>query len=485
MTRNNIGDWWERQRQRREAFEAKRLARVLEREARTLERTQSQFRCIHTAQCASGFGCVNGRCISIGVTGGNGSPNSPGNCPDDDNNCNSGSNACQSEANCGSGSGLVRCCGASGSYQSRENGIVSLSCEKDTSCDSFCNGYYASFGYKSKFCEGREVCDPDCEYCGLSKCKKRFMTESTPCWCDAGARCGACKECIVNPNASTFGECTQTPATRERCKQCLTLESYKCCGQEVGPLTLCGDASGGPATGPLTRKLKEKARAKCSQFCNNCEQKTTKTYCTDTTGLPDSNTLNCPSGIRCRQTGFLDIGGVQCVFVEETDISNCDFKPGLWQFEGTQSYHTNFDGNGGGEVAYRTVTAYFIQGDPGDPSQPSSGTNLANCADGGCYPAMYGSYFDQPGPGAAWGQSISVGGGDCVGNTFGCGMTLFSSQGEGINCNAGSKCDMVDSTDSGCSKKTYWPNGYPNPPAVTNDHFGPGCSLTGTWTYIG
>lgn len=433
-------------------------------------------RCVSSSQCGSGYGCVNGRCVSIQVEG-YGSPNSPGNCPGGGNDCNSGSNACQSGPGCGSGSGETACCGGPLNYQSSENGVITVSCDSDKSCDMWCTTYNEIFGFNAEFCAGREVCDPDCEYCSLSgSCEKSLIAESTPCWCDAGARCGWCRACITAPSDARYGECAQTKETQERCKQCATIESYECCGQEVGPLTFCSTPGEGSSSDAVREGVRRMAREKCSELCDNCEQKTHKTYCTNTTGLPDPETLNCPSGIRCVQTGTLDINGVQCVYVEETDISNCDFKPGRWEFVGTQSYHLN------GTVAYRTVNANFIQGG-GDAG--SSGDSLRNCSDGGCYPVMVGptsESFGQTGPGKPWGLSMTIGGGNCTGGTFACGMALYTSQGESINCNFSNKCLMVASTECGCNTLTYYDDqGQP----YFDDHFGPGCSLTGVWTHVG
>ena len=456
-----------------------------------------QTGCVSSSQCGSGFGCVNGKCVSIGDVGGNGSPNSPGNCPSGSigNDCNSGSYACQSSPTCGSGSGVTECCGGDVTYVFKpgEESRVEGECVTNEYCHYYCSSRYALFGPPDgnpEFydpCAGKSICEnTDCEECGLFSGLCEPKSGDRPCWCNGGASCGECEGCITDPTDSNFGSCAPTDDSLDRCRQCVTLESYKCCGKDVGPLEVCSKPGFGGTTNDLRDELKRQAKEKCSALCDSCEQKDYKTYCSDTTGLPGSD-LNCPDGKTCKQTGSMTSNGVTCIFVEEKDTSDCPWKPGRWEFTGTQSYH------GGQEVLYRTVNAYFIQGNPEDPSAPYSGDSLRNCADGGCYPVMSGpghgggTQWQPVGVQEAWGESIlveAIESPGCTGDTFACGLSIMTSSGQGIDCRFFSRrCLSVNTTWCGCWRTSYYDD---EGEWIGNlKHYGPGCSLTGKWTYVG
>jgi len=457
-----------------------------------------QTGCVSSSQCGSGYGCVDGKCISIGAVGNNGSPNSPGYCPGVGNDCNSGSYACQSSPTCGSGSGVTECCGGEVTYVFKpgEERRVEGECVTNESCHSFCSARYALFGppdpnnLLTDQCAGKNICtNTDCEECGLFSGICEPKSGDRPCWCDGGRSCGSCEACITNSADSNFGSCAPTDDSLDRCRQCVTLESYKCCGKEVGPLEVCSKPGFGGTTNDLRDELRRQAKAKCSELCTDCKQKSYKTYCSSTTGLPDPNTLNCPPGMHCKQTGTLEIDGEQCIYVEEADLSNCPFKSGRWEFRGTQSY---FEPNSG-KTLYRSVNGWFDQGDPTDPSQRYSGySDGPNCADGGCYPVMFGpssssGEFSPIGNQEAWGESINVTTGHgpgCSGNTFGCGMTLLSSSGQALRCRFDTNCLMPIATITGCSERSYLIDTI-NFDTYRDAHFSPGCSLVGKWTYLG
>lgn len=498
MSRTDIGDWYEKRGAGSDELTSRRRAAGSELDGLRPPAGDSRG-CISSSQCASGFGCVGGKCVKIGITGGHGSPISAGNCPTTPNDCNSGSYACQSSPTCGKGSWVLECCGGKKTYVFKPGyeRRVEGECVEDKNCHYYCSSRYALFGPPDTdpdglidHCEGKTVCEnADCEECDLFSgiCEPKFSDR--PCWCDGGESCGNCEACITNPADSNFGSCAPTDDSLNRCRQCVTLESYKCCGQDVGPLKVCSEPGFGGTTNDLRDKLKRQAKAKCSKLCTDCEQKSYRTYCSDTTGLP-GNDLNCPDGQICKQTGSLSIAGTDCVSVEERDVSNCPFKPGRWVFNGIQSYHTNIDGSRNGVVAYRSVTGHFYQGDPENSSAIYSGNSLRNCADGGCYPVILAPGSDGFTPSGAqppWGESLTVEAIEdgCTGNAFACGIAILSSEGQVLGCSSQgtlNKCKSVPVTDSGCARLTYY---RPDGSYYFAPHFGPGCSISGTWTYEG
>ena len=288
--------------------------------------------CTETGQCASGYGCVNGECVAIDVGVDYGSPAGPGGCEkryQEQTDCNQTKWGCQVVPNCGDGQNYFdvkgsryyrnqKCCGGTGYYYS--SGGVRSKCEssrveKKPGCDEWCASWAAFFGETAAGCEGTTACDPYCERCSLGSC----VPDYDACWCNGGASCGNCEACISDPSNPNFGGCAKTPTSVSRCDQCVTIDSYKCCGADVGPISVCSKATDGTTTNDLRAKARAKAKESCAKICDECEQTSYKTYCSDTTGTD----YTCPPGVTCTETGNLSAGGVDCVYVKEVDRSNC------------------------------------------------------------------------------------------------------------------------------------------------------------------
>lgn len=442
-------------------------------------------RCIETAQCSAGYACVDGTCIQINSQPGNGTPTGFGlykkGCYNNDGNCNSGRGSCSEGPTCGKGSGRVDCCGGRVRYifapgtESRITG----DCIDNEYCHSFCTSGYALFGEVSPQCEGKPICtNTDCEECGLFSgvCEQKFG--NLPCWCDGGAQCGACKACITNPNDSNFGQCARTSESKKRCRQCVSIKSHKCCGKEIGPVKKCAPPGFSGTTNDLRDALRKELQDRCSGACDECETKEFKTYCSNTTGLPDPSTLNCPDGLNCRQAGFLEIAGVQCVFVEEKDSSACSYKPGRWQFTGERN--NLFFWQTFGHV--ETYSVSFVQGDPNNPNAPGVTTG---CEDGGCYPAFNApgesekAKWEPVGRQEAWANEIVVDAieGGCSGSTFGCDLVLYDSSGNPLR--------TLSPTRSSQLCNCWDSNNVENPEGNPNTSGNKGCYNRGVWEYIG
>lgn len=432
-------------------------------------------RCVETLQCAQGHACIDGRCQPINNEEGQGTGDSFGTyvrgCYINNGDCNSGSRSCSLEPTCGRGSGKTYCCGGRlyYSYNSATNSLEPR-CAYDIikkTCSAWCEGYQALNGEVSSMCKDRPGCDPECEECTFGECRQR--TSNVPCYCEGGRKCGECKACNSDPNSPNFGSCVSTQETRDRCRQCLEVKSHTCCGAEVGPVKKCGPPG---SVDNLRAQLKSELQSRCRSKCGSeeCEKKNFKTYCSDTTGLPGPD-LNCPSGLVCRQSGSLSIAGVNCVFVEEKDVSDCPYKPGRWVWKGEIN-------NARIGVPTREYGASFIQGDPNDPNSPSD----PGCEDGGCYPAFYApsthfsGSFTPLGIQSPWAEEIVVSAvqDGCSGATFACQLALFNSSGVGIRILSPNQyCNCYDS------------NGVVNPIGDPNTNSNQGCYNVGTWTYEG
>ena len=134
---------------------------------------------------------------------------------------------------------------------------------------------------------------------------------------------------------------------------------------------------------------------------------------------------------------------------------------GGYEFRGVQSYHED------GQVKFREVFAAFTQGGTGVVGSRGS------CRDGGCYPTMSGAFGG--GAGGGWSGGVDPDPGDCTGDGAGCGMFLRDSSGTVI-------FTLIHTTVAGCKNLTYQ---RPDGSYYRAPHFGPGCTLQGTWTYVG
>jgi len=249
-----------------------------------------RVRCASTSQCAAGYACVNGRCTRISSQAGVSSGDTAGNCSGgtsgSQSSCNDGSRACSDDGSCGSGTTVSSCCGQAVSYRVQDSeGKFVPTCDKPTTCRPFCSSYFANFGTIASGCEGYDPCFPDCEICGLQNgafsCQKQLISEASPCYCDNGARCGPCDQCVTDNTSSNFGQCVSSSNVPEtsRCQQCLTLDSYVCGGNDVGPITACTtpDAT---AQENLTAAIEEACKNVCDAPCNCHSDCPEGTFCT-------------------------------------------------------------------------------------------------------------------------------------------------------------------------------------------------------------
>ena len=280
--------------------------------------------CAGTKDCGAGFACIDGVCQRVNAPTDNATGDTAGDCNNGaggSSPCGSGSRACSDGGNCGSGSPVGSCCGQAVSYRVKDpsTGKFITSCERPGGCRPFCTSYFASFGTMPDGCEGYDPCFSDCEICGVSggaySCQKKLVAESTPCYCDNGARCGNCRACITDPASSNYGNCEYVNGL---CGKCVTMETHFCCGVNVGPVTVCTDGST-----PANVALQERLEELCAGECDQCENNAYEKYCSnqgDWDQRPD--TSNLPAGTTF--TGSLQSGGVECQFFKVTDRSNCD-----------------------------------------------------------------------------------------------------------------------------------------------------------------
>lgn len=248
-------------------------------------------RCTSTRDCASGYACINGVCQRVNVPSGTSEPNDPGSCTEGTGGTSPCGEvgACSDGGNCGSGSPVSSCCGQAVSYVTKnEEGKFVPTCDKPRTCRPFCTNYYASFGRMPAGCEGYNPCFADCEICGVSggaySCQKKLISESSPCYCDNGARCGPCDQCVIDTGSSDLGQCVPNPGAPEtsRCQQCLELPTYQCGnGVEIGPIEACTEGDKTAA-----QVLVEKIQARCAACTVLC-------HCHE----------DCPDGMSCTANG--------------------------------------------------------------------------------------------------------------------------------------------------------------------------------------
>jgi len=416
-------DWFEKR------YEADRLRREEERRLRDLGyfSKNNGSPCVATSQCAAGYACIDGKCQPINNNPGSGTNDTQGTyvkgCYIYEGDCNSGKRSCSLDATCGRGSGRVDCCGGRlyYGYNAATNSVTGKCARDDGGQDD--GGQNNDERSCSAWCEGyyallgtvSSLCD------GQPLCDPECETCSL----------GKCARRTVNvPCYCNAGR------TCDGCKACITDSSSSSFGQ-------CA------------------ATDETNNRCRQCVKIESHICCGKDVG---------PARV-CSYEGF---GGttndlrskLQAEIRSRCSEACVDFsQPGGWSFTGTQSYVDQ------GQRKFRTVYASFSQG---------SGL----CDDGGCYPVSYGPPCSHPGKfspcgESAWSSGISVGPGDCTGQSLGCGMYLANSSGVNIQ-------RLVRSTEAGCLRKTYLKPGEPTlGQTYFGPHFNPGCILAGKWTFNG
>lgn len=257
-----------------------------------------QDRCTTTSDCASGYACVNGKCVQAGVGGstGGGIFAGPGACdPFDPNDpqrpipgaggCNQGgATGCQGQANCGNGAQIRKCCGTR-TCSFSAFGVVCV-CDEDinfgTACSDFCDSYLAANGEGGAGCTEEQACG-ECNECSSGECVPKL---NRPCWCDGGETCDTdgCYQCVSDPDDEDFGECR---FEEENCQDCATITNFLCpCNIILPPITVCKPVlSGGllainEAQAEAVRRCAEECKVdtvcdcNCDNDCPDCE------YCT-------------------------------------------------------------------------------------------------------------------------------------------------------------------------------------------------------------
>lgn len=292
--------------------------------------SRGQVSCVSTKQCGSGFACIDGICEKLDTGSDQSGIDTAGDCNSGGGGgsslCGSGSRACSDNASCGGSDPPTECCGQGVKFRifNLETYKLETSCDEPGDCNPFCSASFAALGVMPTGCEGKDPCLSACEYCGLDFkrngrfCQKSTITQTTPCYCDNGARCGHCESCDSNPGSSKYGQCYSTD--QDRCQQCITKDNHYCCGKNVGPITAC---SGGGKTAKSV--LRDMIAASCTETCDNCETSRYESYCSDSPNydqMPDRD--NLPNGTT--QTGYLNFhsAGVECYFFKIEDRSNCE-----------------------------------------------------------------------------------------------------------------------------------------------------------------
>jgi len=300
--------------------------------------------CSSTDQCPSGYACVNGKCEfmspnqtdswqwnSPGSCGGQGAGTGGGSGGSNGSGCNSGGpGSCQQTPNCGEVSKPKpeECCGSRCCRYGLTSLTVNCTCGPcndgggGSECSFFCDSYWPANGISTMGCNEENTCS-ECETCDFFD-RQCSPASDAPCWCDHVSCSDNCLTCVSNPSSGSFGGCVA--AAPGACSVCTHVDSYQCpCGGVVGPITACSkwsDAGGSGYGGNViltTQTATEIAEAKCASVsdCDECNKCETKTYCTDTNGSPPP----CPDGSSCTQTGYIEVGGVTCILINECDHS--------------------------------------------------------------------------------------------------------------------------------------------------------------------
>lgn len=252
--------------------------------------------CWQQAHCASGYECVNGRCVRVFTQGrGGGSISSPGDCGNDNASCNQGSaDACRVKAGCGDGA-EEECCDGKVKRYGRFGNEIKTGCFDYTTkkkCNSLCDAYFKSFGESfGTSCEGKDCGENECIECDsfTKECSPPVTIGDPPCWCFQayGLSCGPCRVCnderggfgIPGPNN---GECSIYNGNDPNCKVCITKPCRCGCELEAVEIEGCG-YSQPAARGEATRNCKKYCEEKVVSYEDCC--------------LIECNCdLECPSG---------------------------------------------------------------------------------------------------------------------------------------------------------------------------------------------
>ncbi len=275
--------------------------------------------CDTSANCGSGFACINGFCqqIPAGTVDGTGEVSGPGSeCSTEDSN--STGNACGSglgeavptcskpgcdntntlpdegdEKTCGD-----KCCRFSANGVACFNGPCPYS-----GCSRFCTNYLAANGEVGAGCsDGPEgnSCD-ECTFCnvfgeGYGECLPRsegFAQLDEPCWCKTAEGCSDCHRCDQEADSDDYGECVYAPET---CQICSSISNYDCgCdiflnGQYCSPLD---------SPIPPIWKLNASLKQRCEELCSDtCRPPLVETRWVEGTPEPP-----CPAGWCCEPNG--------------------------------------------------------------------------------------------------------------------------------------------------------------------------------------
>lgn len=321
--------------------------------------SEQEGRCGDSAECASGWICVDGTCVqpaagsgsSSGSAGcGSGSPGGGGGCGG-----NWSGGGCSKTGCGGLGGGAsngLDCCGGKKCCQNYGGEILCFcgDCPEDPDfpdfpipdfplpdfpdppdpigpggpppfppplpfppprppkgCNDFCSGYNNTFGSPGPGCSGGGGCS-QCETCVSGRC---VPADNPPCYCDP-SKCGDCERCLDN------GSCQQDCST---CDQVVRV----CVDCKCGPLC---DNCFVPGCGNHQASIEQcrtNLKSRCDERCpppppDPCKDDPNDPCARDcrcvTRCVPcDSPRPDCPFG-RCHQLGFISTcstpGGQKC-----------------------------------------------------------------------------------------------------------------------------------------------------------------------------
>lgn len=279
--------------------------------------------CRSSTECASGYACIDGRCLPSYFGNSDGSNSGCGGSGGGGGGCFDGPTGCTTSS-CGNGE-TVDCCGPR-YCRFFQGGGVSCACGEPpaTSCTVFCDAYSASFGLTGAGCEGK-ICD-ECASCDGNYFSSTYNTcipqTGGPCHCDPSSL-PECYKC--NDQGTTELDLN--------CKQCVQIYNVECsCGKTIDN-TCCytlEDLTGLYGGDPVTRCQDETA-VKCAQACEGeapaedpCKGECTTQKIGPLPGTCQDVTdqISVVDGHRVVGTGCIEAGGQATVLYDDCDMTN-------------------------------------------------------------------------------------------------------------------------------------------------------------------